>query len=159
MNSSAKWLLMMQGYSEADICDCKNINVLARWTPSACALFGTIGLLLKSPIYMTALGLLTLIGATSSRSFYDYLYVFLVKPVLYLGEMPFHGNPRRFGCGIGACLFLLTGIGLFTGNTALTYIPSLTIIGLALVAATTQWCFASALYALLWGDKATADEA
>ena len=158
MNATTKGLLIMQGYSEADICDCKNITALARWTPSACALAGTLGVLFRSPVAMAVLGLLTLIGAVTSRSFFDYLYIFLVKPVMNLGEMPLHGNPRRFGCAIGAALFTLTGIGLFIGNAWLTYVPALTIIPLALVAALTQWCFASALYAMLRNHNSAAAE-
>jgi hypothetical protein len=140
--------LLKQGYREADICDCKNIATLARWTPAACCLFGMMGLFLKSPAYMIALGLLTLLGAASPHSFFDYLYVFLVKPFVKMGEMPKHGNPRRFGCSIGAFLYVLTGIGFIVGNAWMIYVPALTIICLSFVAATTQWCFASSLYAL-----------
>jgi hypothetical protein len=45
---------------------------------------------------------LTLIGAVSSRSFYDYLYLMFLRSITGLGEMPRHGAPRRFGCALGA---------------------------------------------------------
>jgi hypothetical protein len=153
MNATSRNLLVLQGYTESDVCTCANIGLLARWTPFACALFGAIGLLTQSSYYMLALGLLTLIGAFTRRSFYDHIYLLLIKPLANLGDMPRHGNPRRFGCGIGAGLYVLSGLGMLNGNALLTYIPSVMIIGLALVAATTQWCFASTLYALLFGPK------
>ena len=139
---TTRQLLLKQGYTEATICECHGISFLARWTPLACACLGLLGLLLRSPYYMLTLGLLTTIGAIGRRSFYDYLYLILVKPVWNLGEMPRHGNQRRFGCWIGAVLYLLSGIGLMNGSAALTYVPSVMIIGLAYVAALTHWCFA-----------------
>lgn len=150
MGPTTRKLLLIQGYSEAAICECNGINLLARWTPLACATLGLLGLLYQSPYYMLALGLLTTIGALSTRSFYDYLYLFIVRPVTNFGEMPRHGNQRRFGCGIGAVLYLLSGVGFLSNNAMLTYVPSIMIIGLAYVAALTQWCFASTLYNLLF---------
>jgi hypothetical protein len=149
MGPTTRKMLLSQGYSEADICECRGINFLARWTPFACASLGLLGLCLGSSYYMLMLGFLTTIGALSNRSFYDYLYLFLVKPVLNLGEMPRHGNQRRFGCAIGAVLYLLSGIGLKNENLVLTIAPAVLIIGLAYVAALTQWCFASTLYNFL----------
>jgi hypothetical protein len=154
MKDGTRSLLIRQGYSEADICDCKQIATLARWTPASCAVAGAIGLALQSPAYMIVLGALTFIGAIGPHSFFDYVYMYLVKPFLNLGDMPSHGNPRRFGCFIGAGLFTASAIGLRLGNGGLAYIPSVTIIALAAVAAITQWCFASALYSRLW-HKAT----
>jgi hypothetical protein len=139
-------LLLMQGYKESTVCECKSINMLARWTPLACAVLGTIGLFSHSVIYMAALGILTTIGAFSSHSFYDYLYSIFFNPILKFGDIPAHGNQRRFGCAIGAGLYLLSACGMATGNAWLTYVPAVIIISLAYVAAFTQWCFASTLY-------------
>lgn len=150
MTPLTRRLLLAQGFSEETICTCGGIGVLARWTPLACGSLGLLGVILRSPQYMVALGALTIIGALGRRSFYDYLYIFLVKPVFDLGEMPQHGYQRRFGCAIGAALFLLSGIGFMIGSSVLAYAPSSFIIGLAYVAAATQWCFASTLYNLLF---------
>jgi len=126
---------------------------LARWTPFACGCLGGLGLSLRSPAYPWALGTLTLIGAVSSRSFYDYLYQICLRPLTGLGEMPRHGAPRRFGCAIGAVLFILSGTGFYWQRPLLAFIPALIIIPLAFGAAFTQWCFASALYRLILGRR------
>ncbi len=152
MNATTRKRLILQGYSEVDICDCKNIDLLARWTPSACALFGAVGLILRSPLYFWILGACTLLGAFGPQSAYDYLYILFIRPVLHTGEMPNHGNQRRFGCAIGAFLFVLSGFGFHAANPWLAWLPSATIVFLALIAATTQWCFASTLYVLIWGS-------
>ena len=143
-------LLLTQGYSEATICDSKSINTLARWTPFACATLGLIGVSLHSSYYLLALGMLTIIGALTTRSFYDYFYLVLIRPIANFGDMPRHGNQRRFGCAVGSALYLISGLGFLSHNTLLTYIPAVTIIGLAYIAALTQWCFASTLYNLLF---------
>jgi len=147
-------MLFMQGYEREDVFSNPKIDLLARWTPFACGCFGTLGLFLGIPEYFWTLGALTSIGSVCSRSFYDYLYLLFVRPFVNLGEMPRHGAPRRFGCAIGAVLFILSGIGYHTHNPMLSLLPALVIIPLALIAAFTQWCFASALYRLISGKGA-----
>ena len=147
-------MLLLQGYSRDDVVHHANLNLLARWTPFACGCLGTLGLSLRSPAYLWALGILTLIGSVSSRSFYDYLYQIFLRPMTGLGEMPRHGAPRRFGCAVGAGLFILSGTGFYLRLPMLSVIPALIIIPLAFGAAFTQWCFASALYRLISGQKA-----
>jgi hypothetical protein len=147
-------MLLMQGYQQDDIIGNENLNLLARWTPLACGCFGVLGLVFGSPSYFWALGFLTLIGALGSRSFYDYLYRIFLRPLTGLGDMPFHGAPRRLGCAIGALLYLLSGTGFYLHRPLLSFVPALIIIPLAFVAAITQWCFASTLYRLLFNKKA-----
>jgi hypothetical protein len=77
-----------------------------------------------------------------------------MRPLLHLGNMPYHGAPRRFGCAIGAVLFLLSGTGFQLQRPMLSLIPVLIIVPLAFIAAFAQWCFASALYRLLFGKDA-----
>ena len=139
--------LAAQGFSERDLCECHEIGWLARWTPLACAALGSVGLLLHSPAYMLLLGALTAIGAVHRHSFYDLVFDVTLRPLLNSGAIPPHGPQRRFGCAIGATLFLLSGTGMLLHDTLLAYVPAAIIIPLALIAATTQWCFASALYA------------
>lgn len=154
MNAYSYRMLLVQGYEQDHIIHNPNINLLARWTPFACGCFGALGLILRSPAFLWALGVLTLLGVMSSRSFYDYLYQVFLRPWIGLGEMPPHGAPRRFGCAIGAALFLLSGTGFYLRIPMLSFIPALIIIPLAFVAAITQWCFASSLYRLVSGRKA-----
>ncbi len=153
MNETVGKLILAQGYSDQDICTCENINLMIRWTPLACACLGSVGLFLQSGFFLIILGALTSIGALTNRSFYDFLYIFLIRPILNGPDIPRHGNQRRFGCGIGAILFILSGIGFATCNELLALIPVLIIIPLALIAAVTQWCFASTLYNLLFKDR------
>lgn len=110
-NDYANRMLLLQGYIPEDVVHNRNLKLLARWTPFACGCLGSLGLILRSPAYFWALGTLTLIGAVSSRSFYDHLYQLLLRPITGLGEMPRHGAPRRFGCAIGTALFILSGTG------------------------------------------------
>jgi hypothetical protein len=147
-------MLLLQGFSRDDVKHNPNVSLLARWTPFACGCLGAFGLGLRSSSYQWALGILTLIGAVSSRSFYDYLYQIFLRPLTGLGEMPRHGAPRRFGCAIGAVLFILSGTGFHLAIPMLSFVPALIIIPLAFGAAFTQWCFASALYRLFTGKKA-----
>jgi hypothetical protein len=147
-------MLSMQGYGREDILYNSNLNLLARWTPFACGIFGVLGLWLRSPAYLWVLGSLTLIGSITDRSIYDYLYQILLRPFIGLGSMPYHGAPRRFGCAIGALLFFLSGTGFQLQSPMLSLIPVLIIVPLAFIAAFTQWCFASALYRLLFGKSA-----
>jgi len=114
---------------------------------------GSLGLGLRSAAFFWALGILTLMGAASTRSFYDRLYQIFLRPWTGLGEMPRHGAPRRFGCAVGAALFILSGTGFRLSSPVLAFVPALIIVPLAFGAAFTQWCFASALYRLISGGK------
>jgi len=153
MKDSTKKLLVTQGYSETDVACNKSIVPLAKWTPLACAFFGAIGVATQSAGYLIILGLLTFVGAFSSCSLYDYLYKYLLSSFIKLGEMPKHGTPRRIGCGIGACMFAISGIGFYWGNDLLAYIPSLFMITFALIAGIFNWCFVSTFYGLIVGKK------
>jgi len=84
-------MLLLEGYRLDDVIQNPDVHLVARWTPFACGCLGALGLSLRSPAYLWALGILTLIGAVSSRSFYDYLYQFFLRPLTGLGEMPRHG--------------------------------------------------------------------
>ena len=153
MNDTIKKLILMQGYSNSDIAKYKNINLLIRWTPFACSMLGLAGVLLKSPTYLLSLGLLTTIGALSSTSFFDYIYKYTFGLLLPFGEIPKHGPARRFGCAIGAFLFMASGAGFYFHNSYLAYIPACIIIPLAFIAATTQWCFAPTLYNFIFNKN------
>jgi hypothetical protein len=153
MKELTRNLLVAQGYDVKDVDTNKKIISLAKWTPIACALFGTIGVAFQSPLYLILLGLLTFIGAFTSRSLYDYLYKYLFSSLIRLGDMPKHGIPRRIGCGIGACMFVISGIGFYWNNLMLAYIPSLFMITFALIAGIFNWCFVSTLYGMIVGKK------
>jgi|SRR5271157_1908288 len=154
MSAYTSRMLLLQGFSRDDVDHNPHVSLLARWTPFACGCLGALGLGLRSPAYLWALGMLTLIGAASSRSFYDYVYQIFLRPLTGLGEMPRHGAPRRFGCAIGAGLFILSGTGFYFHAGIFSFIPALLIVPLAFGAAFTQWCFASAVYHRIFGKKA-----
>jgi hypothetical protein len=143
-------MLLVQGYQRTDIASNPHLDMLARWTPFACGCCGTLGIVLGSPRFLWALGVATLVGAMGTRSVYDWLYQVLLRPIIGWGDMPRHGAPRRFGCVIGAALFLLGGTGFFLNRPLVGYVPLFVIVPLAFVAAFTQWCFASALYRLVF---------
>ncbi|MEI6884123.1 MAG: DUF4395 family protein [Bacteroidota bacterium] len=153
MKENTKQLIISQGYNQEAIKSNKNLDLLIRWTPFACGLSGTIGLFLQNPYYFMFLGMLTAIGGLGSVSFYDYIYNYTLRYVLASGKVPLHGPQRRFGCSVGAILFITGGIGFYLENPWLAYIPTGFIICLAYIAAITQWCFASTLYNLLWGKQ------
>lgn len=146
MNNFTQRLILAQGYSLSDISSNRHINLLVRWTPLMCSVFGFIGILLKSPAYFIGLGFLTSIGAFSNHSFYDYSYKFIASFAIPMGPMPAHGNARQFGCAIGSLLYISSGVGFAIRNWYLAFLPAILIVTLAFIAATTQWCFASTLY-------------
>lgn len=113
-------MLLRRGYDRDDVIHSPNIDLLAQWTPFACGCFGVLGLGVASPAYFGAVGLLTLVGAAGEKSIYDHFYQIFLRPLTGLGEMPRHGAPRRFGCAIGAALFILSGAGFYLQNPFLS---------------------------------------
>ncbi len=153
MNDSTKKLLVAQGYDEIEVTSNKRIVPLTKWTPIACAILGIVGVAMQSSGFLIILGLFTFIGAFTSRSLYDYLYKYLFSSFIRLGDMPKHGIPRRIGCGIGACMYIISGIGFYWGSDLLAYIPSVFMITFALIAGIFNWCFVSTFYGLIVGKK------
>lgn len=148
-------LLKSNGYCCKDISECSDINFLARWTPLFCAILGTAGLLLQSPIYFLVLGMLNLIGAISYRSFYDIIYNISFRFIFQTGRTPKHNSQRRFGCALGSLIYFASSYGFYINNIYLAYLPVTFLIILALIAAVTHWCFAAALYNRLFANNSS----
>ena len=173
MRARIRDLLLMQGFCPHDVDNEPRIGRLARWTPLSCATFGTAGLTagllpfgmaicpctivtfaglwVGSGWFFIALGLLTLTGGLTTRSIYDRLYNVTIRRWFRTSPVPRHGAPRRFGCAIGGVMYVASGIGFLLGNTWLAFIPAVFMVIFATIAGLTQWCFASAIYAWLFG--------
>ncbi len=173
MDGHIRRLLLMQGFSPSDVDGDPQMGSLARWTPLSCAASGTTGLTLGGLIsvgtfvcpcalfsvlgmgigsgwFFAVLGILTLTGGITSRSIYDRVYNLILRRILHTSPVPRHGPPRQFGCAIGGGMYALSAIGFFQGNPWLAYIPAGFMVLFATIAGVTQWCFASALYAVLF---------
>ena len=165
-------LLLMQGFCPRDVDNEPGISRLARWTPLSCAAFGTAGLAagllsfgltvcpcalatvagmwIGSGWFFIVLGLLTLTGGLTTRSFYDRLYNVTVRHLFRTSPVPQHGAARRFGCAIGGVMYAVSGLGFLLGNVWMALIPAVFMILFATIAGLTHWCFASALHAWLF---------
>jgi len=146
MNKRTENRLIMQGFTRKNIHECDHMDLLARWTPFACAVFGIIGIALHSSWYMWILGIMTSIGAFTKSSFYDRLLNSIFAIFRLSIRIPKQGNPRKLGCGIGAVMYILSGFGFYFGNMTLAYIPSIMMVVLGGFAALTNICFASLIY-------------
>jgi hypothetical protein len=146
-----KKLLVMQGFSKHEVDYNPNILALTKWTPLLCGIFGLIGVLLGSPYYLIALGILTLIGAFRPYSFYDYLYKYVFKAIFNFGDAVPHGIQRKIGCGIGGVVFSVSGLGFCLDIMPLAYIPSCFMVTFAFIAGISNWCFVSTFYELVSG--------
>ena len=162
--------LQRQGFGITSEEQAAQISRRARWTPISCAVVGALGICLAAlghlalrnassgwnlgGWYFIVLGALTLTGGFSSRSIFDRFYVAVIRPIFATRQMPRHGAARRFGCAIGGTFYLIGGAGFFLRNIWLALIPAIIMIVLAGIAGTTHWCFASALYKVLFGRKA-----
>lgn len=153
LNDRTKKLLIMQGFSKHDVDYNPNILALTKWTPLACGTLGLIGIILGSPYYLIALGLLTIIGVFRPYSFYDYLYKYVFKHIFKFGNGVQHAIQRKIGCGIGAAAYIVSGLGFYFDIMPLAYIPSSFMITFAFIAGIFNWCFVSTFYALACGKE------
>jgi len=134
LNQTTRQRLLDQGFCNCDLDSTPALPRLARWTPLACAAFGTLGIALqffyssmvhplfseqcqcwaKSPyniggVYFLVLGAFTLTGGFSDSSIFDRLYNVLLRPLFGGSPIPPHGAPRRFGCAIGGLVYMASG--------------------------------------------------
>jgi hypothetical protein len=173
LSETTRRRLLMQGFCASDVDNQPMTGRLARWTPLSCAAFGSAGLTagllplgltvcpctlatlaglwVGSGWFLLALGVLTLTGALTSRSIYDRLYNATLRHFLRTPPVPRHGAPRRFGCAVGGVMYVASGVGFLLGNAWLAIVPAAFMVVFATIAGLTQWCFASALYAWVFG--------
>jgi hypothetical protein len=177
MDSRLTQLLRMQGFCVSNDMEAKLLSGRARWTSLSCAAFGAFGLglgtgalstgialcpcvvasaaglWLGSGWFFIALGILTFTGGVSVRSIYDRLYNAVIRHIVRRAPIPEHGPPRRFGCAFGGFMYVLSGIGFFLNSFWMAFVPAAMMIVLAATARITHWCFASALYSVLFERK------
>jgi len=175
MKDSTQKRLLTQGFCFNDVGNDSEISAKARWTPLSCATLGTAGIGLGvipfafaicpctiaalvgfwtgSGWFFIVLGLLTYTGGLTNRSFYDRVYNATIRHLLHKSPIPEHGAPRKFGCAIGGVMYVASGIGFLIGNFWLAYAPAVFMIVLATIAGLTHWCFASAIYKLIWSKN------
>jgi hypothetical protein len=167
----------MQGFCVADGNEAQRVSGLARWTPFSCATIGALGLGVGSNVlgigmaicpcalaaaaglwlgsgwFFIGLGILTFTGGISVRSIYDRLYNAIIRPILRTEAIPKHGPPRRFGCAIGGVMYVMSGVGFLLHVGWLAFAPAALMVVLAGIAGITHWCFASAVYNLLFPGR------
>jgi len=155
---STRQRLIDQGFSNVDLDSMPHLSRLARWTPFACAAFGTAGIVLDllfniGSAYFLILGALTLTGGFTNSSIFDRFYNILLRPLFNGSPIPPQGAPRRFGCAIGGFMYMASGAAFLLGFPATAYGLAAFMIIYALIAGITQWCFASTLYKLFFAKK------
>jgi class 3 adenylate cyclase len=157
LNALKKNNLYTQGFGKLGALAESRYGWILRFTPIVGTTLIVIGLVLRSPIWLGALALVTLFGALLPGGMLtDLIFNFGVRQLFRAPSLPPTPAPRRY------CYLLA---GTFLAVTALFFYSGLWVLGLLLgglvvvggtLLSTTLWCFGSWYYSLFFSSEAVA---
>jgi hypothetical protein len=122
-----------------------------RFTPGVATTLGVIGLVLRSPMLLGSVALVTLSGALFPRGMLlDLVYNLGVRHLFVAPPLPPTPTPRRFSYGISTACLAGSAVAFYKGLPLVGFLLGIPVaIGGALLT-TTHWCLGSWIYRLFF---------
>jgi len=140
-----------QGYVNVDRRTLAEVEPWLRWSPALCAIVMAIGTVLGSQWVLWGLVPFAALGAVFPRHPFDLVYNHAVRRLTRTSELPRHGAPRRFACGVASVWLVATGAAFASGIEPLGYALGGMLVAVAALVSTTHFCIPSLIYGLLFG--------
>lgn len=149
--------LDVQGYTHLDRATLSAVEPWLRWSRALCTLAMAAGTLLASPWVLWSLAVFAALGAAFPRHPFDYIYNLGVRRLTRTPELPPHGAPRRFACGIATIWLVATGAAFAADADALGYALGGVLTSVAAIVSVTHFCIPSLIYGILFGRPRRAE--
>ena len=148
--NTARTRLEAQGYVGVGERTLADIQFGLRFSPALCAAGVAAGTALASPLILAAMMATAIVGASTPRHPFDWLYNYGVRHALGKPAIPRNAAPRRFSCAV-ASVWLVGTIGAFlAGWDVAGYILGAGMAGMAAFVAVTHICLPSLVYTRLF---------
>lgn len=148
MNRFVAWSLASldsQGYCLTEE-EKRRLTVPLKFSSGLCAVLGAAFVIAGWVPGLLAVAAIAVAGAVLPRHPFDYLYRYLLNPVLGTGLAPRNTPQRRFACAGGAAM-LGGSAWLFTGGyDAAAFALGGAFVAVAVVVTATNWCLPSFIY-------------
>ncbi len=148
--NNARSRLEAQGYVGVGGRTLADIQFGLRFSPALCAAGVALGTALASPAILAVMMATAVVGASTSRHPFDWVYNYGVRYALRKPAIPRNAPPRRFSCAV-ASVWLVGTIGAFlAGWDLIGYILGAGMAGMAAFVAVTHICLPSLVYTRLF---------
>ena len=148
-----------QGYTHLDRAALSAVEPWLRWSPALCTIAMGVGTVLASPWILWGLAVFAALGAAFRRHPFDYIYNLGVRRLTGTPELPPHGAPRRFACGLATAWLVATGAAFAADADAIGYMLGGVLTGVAALVSVTHFCIPSLIYGILFGRPRRAETA
>lgn len=148
--SWSRGCLTMQGYSELDHLERKQLWLGLRFAPLLCVTGIALGTILASSILLLAMAATAFVGGfLTPKHPFDYAYDFLLRPLLGGPTVPESPGPRRFACQMATPWIAAIAGAFLAGAPAAAWALAVPLLLTASVVTATNWCLPSFIYGLL----------
>jgi hypothetical protein len=149
-SSWSRGCLTMQGYSELDDVERKQLWLGLRFAPLLCLTGIALGTILASPILLLAMAAAAFVGGfLTPKHPFDHAYDVLLRPLLGGPTVPESPGPRRFACQMATPWIVAIAVAFWADAPVLAWALAVPLLLTATVVTTTNWCLPSFIYGLL----------
>ena len=138
-----------QGFCDLDDEAKSRYALPLRFTPGVAATLVVIGLILRSPILLGSMALVTLSGALFPRGMLiDLVYNLGIRHLFGAAVLPPTPTPRRFSYGISTVWLAVSAVFFHYGRPLLGFLFGIPVAIGGAILTTTLWCLGSWIYRL-----------
>lgn len=148
ISDSLRWRLDIQGFLDIDT------KSQARWVKFSnfmCFLGFVVGTYLQSPILLYTMSLFAVAGLSFHHTPFDYLYLYVIRPVISGPDIPTRPAPARFACFIGMVWSAVTASAFLTGFNMIGIVLGVLLAIASGLQGVANYCVASHLWRKVYG--------
>ncbi len=149
LSSKQQRRLEMQGFVCSKDSDFAGMAPWLRWSPALCMLIAAIGTALASPPILLALAATAALGAILPFHPFDLIYNYGIRHATATPPLPPNGAPRRFACAVATVWLIATAWAFSAGAMATGYVLGGSLVLVAGIVTTTDFCIPSFIYNLI----------
>jgi hypothetical protein len=140
--------LVQEGFGRLDDAELGRLDLPLRFTPALCLALTAVGIATRSAVVFGLLAALSATAAATRRHPFDFVWEYVVRPVVGGPHLPEAPSPRRFAFVMATPLLIGAASGLAVGAQALGLgLAALQVAGCAAYVLA-GWCGASLVHQL-----------
>ncbi len=132
--------LDIQGYYDLPIDERRRLSVPLRFAPALCTALSALALVTQPAPGLALMAVVATAGTLLPRHPFDYLYGWVVNPVLKTGQAPKTPPRRKIQCGVAAVIMAASAALFAAGYTAAGWVLGGSFIVVGVTLTVTNWC-------------------
>lgn len=147
--------MVQEGFGRLESGELARLDLPLRFSPALCLGFTTVGIVTRSPVVFALLASVAAVGAATRRHPFDFIWEWLVRPVVAGPHLPKAPRPRRFAFIMATPVLAAAAVSLALGAEVLGLaLAALQLAGCAAYVFA-GWCGASLVYNTLFRRSPT----